>query len=91
MNYDFDELSRLAKADPEMFEFRRTQLIQTEISKAPAHTQEKLLRMQKGLDELRAKIPSQEFIKHCMNQVSENLIDLEDQWKFVKVTAEKLK
>jgi hypothetical protein len=53
MNYDFDELSRLA-------------------------------------NELRANIPPKDFIKHCMTQVSENLIDLEDQWKFMKVAAEKL-
>lgn len=62
MNFDFDELSKLAKADPELFKLRRTQLIQTEISKAPSHLQENLLRMQKKLDNLRSTIPSKDFL-----------------------------
>ena len=91
MNFNFDELSKLAKTDPEMFELRRNQLIQTEISKAPEHLQEGLLRMQKQLDQTRASTDSFSFIKYCMTQVSENLENLEDQWRCIKVTAEKLK
>lgn len=87
MNFNFDELSKLAKTDPEMFELRRNQLIQTEISKAPEHLQEGLLRMQKQLDQTRASTDSFSFIKYCMTQVSENLENLEDQWRCIRAIA----
>lgn len=89
MNYDFDELSRLAKSDPEMFELRRQQIIMGEISKAPPEQQEKLLRFQKGLDEVRATTDSKGFIKHCMEKVVENLDDLQDQWNCINALANK--
>lgn len=73
MNFDFDELSRLAKADPEMFELTRQQLIHAEIAKAPEAHQRGLLELQRELDAKRKTMDSAQFINHCMSRVNENL------------------
>lgn len=88
MNFDFDELSRLAKADPEMFELTRQQLIHAEIAKAPEAHQRGLL--QRELDAKRKTMDSAQFINHCMSRVNENLENLEDQWRCVRAIAAKL-
>ena len=87
MKFDFDEFARLAKTDPEMFELRRRQILNSEILKAPVGQQEKLLRFQKQLDDRRASTDGQSFINYCMKQVSQNLEDLEDQWRCIQAIA----
>lgn len=89
MNFDFDELSKLAKADPELFELRRTQLIQTEISKAPSHLQEKLASNAKEVRQPSFYYTLQRLSDHCMKAISTNLEDLEDQWNCIKAIAER--
>lgn len=89
MNFDFDELSRLAKDDPEMFELTRQQLIHAEIAKAPEERQRALLELQRELDAKRKTMDSAQFINHCMSRVNENLENLEDQWRCVQALAEK--
>ena len=90
MNFDFDELCRLAKEDPEMFELTRQQLIHAEIAKAPESHQKALLELQRELDAKRKTMDSAQFINHCMSRVNENLENLEDQWRCVRAIAAKL-
>lgn len=92
MNFDFDELSRLAKDDPEMFELTRQQLIHAEIAKAPEARQRELLELQRDLDSKRKRMDSAQFINHCMARVNENLENLEnleDQWRCIQALAAK--
>ena len=87
MNFDFDELSRLAKIDPEMFELRRQELIHSEILKAPESHQGKLLTLQKMLDQKRKTFDSFEFIHYCAMKINENLEDIDDQWRCIQAIA----
>jgi hypothetical protein len=46
VDFDFDEWARLARAEPEAFEQRRSELIEEIIGDAPAHMQQRLRGLQ---------------------------------------------
>lgn len=82
--FNFDELATLAKSDPQAFEARRQQLIADEILKAPADQQQKLLVLQRELDETRSRIGGERFLNYCWNRISDNLDDLDDQFRCIQ-------
>ena len=49
---DFDAWALLANSDPETFETRRREVIQTAISRAPARQQRRLQQLQWQLDQI---------------------------------------
>ncbi len=55
-DFDFDEWVALAKGDPEAFEQRRTQLLQTAIRKAPDGNRSRLEGLQFQIDMIRQKM-----------------------------------
>lgn len=66
--FNFDEMTTLAKTDPQAFEARRTQLIADEIAKAPQEQREKLVSLQRELDEVRSKLSGESFLQYCMHE-----------------------
>ena len=55
---DFDAWALLANSDPETFETRRREVIQTAISRAPARQQRRLQQLQWQLDQIRVCSPT---------------------------------
>lgn len=67
--FDFDFWKELYESDPELFESKRAELIQSEIAKAPLHLQRRLKGIQFELDAKRSLSDSP--LESCMQMSSQ--------------------
>lgn len=79
MRFDFDEMSRLYREAPEVFEQRRIELINDAIERCSGPQRVALRKLQYELDQIRDKQPEQ-FLAACMQEIAHNLQTLNHQW-----------
>jgi hypothetical protein len=80
MDFDFDEMSRLYREAPEVFEQSRIELINDTIERCSGPQREALKKLQYELDQIRNKQPEY-FLAHCFQEMSENVSELSNQWR----------
>jgi hypothetical protein len=83
-----EDLSYLSMLDDTSFEAERNRLIANEILKAPAERRKKLVLLQMQLDQVRDKVSSEQFMRHCMALITENMENLSDQLVLLKSVIE---
>lgn len=79
MKFDFDEMSRLYREAPEVFEQRRIELINAAIDRCSEPQRVALRKLQYELDQIRTKQPDH-FLTACMQEIAHNLQTVNHQW-----------
>jgi len=72
LDFDFDKLMSLAK-NPLAFEAERARIINSYIKTIPEHRRRAAYTFQVQLDQKRLGMKSEDFIKHCSEQMQENM------------------
>lgn len=83
------DLSYLADLPDNEFEQERSQIIKSQINRAPEHMRARLFQLQAELDIRRQSMSSEDFMKSLCNDMHENIENLSDQFCLIRNTLNK--
>lgn len=89
IEFDFDNLSKLASKNPAAFEIERKRLLAAQLREIPESNRAKCEALQAELDFKRATMSPEKFMLELNQRLQENLADLNDQLQAISAMSEK--